>query len=49
MRRIIFASVLLALTLLLAGCRFAVVESGSVRIEAPTATPEPLPTQATEN
>ena len=44
MKRIVFTLILAALALLLAGCRFAVVESGSVRIEAPTATPEPLPT-----
>ena len=30
---------LLALALLLAGCRFAVVETDEVRIETPTATP----------
>jgi len=30
---------LLALALALAGCRFVVVETGAVRVEAPTAVP----------
>lgn len=32
--------VLLLAALALSGCRFAVVESGEVRVEAPAATPE---------
>ena len=37
------AAALALAALLLAGCRFAVVESDSVRIEAPTPSPEPQP------
>ena len=41
MRRLAPLLAMLLLTaLLLSGCRFAAVETGSVRIETPTATPE---------
>ena len=40
MNRIRLALVLLALTLLLSGCRFAAVETGTVRVEAPTPPPQ---------
>ena len=39
MRTLKLSLLLLALTLLLAGCRFAAVETGTVRVEAPTAVP----------
>ena len=45
MKRRMTAILLAALALILSGCRFAVVESGSARIEAPTPTP---PVEATE-
>ena len=40
MKKLRFALVLLSAALALAGCRFAVVESGEVHVAAPTATPE---------
>ena len=43
MKRLLAVALLLAALLALGGCRFAVVESGSVRIEAPTPTPEAPP------
>ena len=39
MRIKILALMLLMLALVLSSCRFVVVESGSVRVEAPTPTP----------
>ncbi len=39
MKRLAWAALLAAACLALAGCRFAVVEAGSVVIEAPTPTP----------
>lgn len=39
MRAWMLVVILLLLTLLLSSCRFVVVESGSVRVEAPTPTP----------
>ena len=37
--RVKLMALLLLVLLLLSGCRFAVVETGSVRVETPTATP----------
>ena len=39
MRAIKLAVLLLILALLLSGCRFAAVETGTIRVEAPTAIP----------
>lgn len=39
MRRQLLLTLLTILALLLSACRFVVVESGSVRIEAPTPSP----------
>ena len=39
MRRIRLAALLALLALLLSGCRFMVVESDSLRVSTPTATP----------
>ena len=39
MKKLICAMLALAVALALSGCRFAVVEAGSVVIEAPTSTP----------
>ena len=39
MRAIKLAALLLILTLLLSGCRFAAVETDTIRVEAPTAVP----------
>ena len=43
MKRALFLMLAAVAALVLSGCRFAVVESGSVRIEAPTPTPEATP------
>ena len=43
MKRALFLALAVLAALALSGCRFAVVESGSVRIEAPTPTPEATP------
>ncbi len=42
-KRILLAALMAAAALLLCACRFAVVEAGSVVIEAPTPTPEASP------
>lgn len=39
-KRILVVAMMAAAAVLLAACRFAVVETGSVVIEAPTPTPE---------
>ena len=46
MKRALFLALAVLAALALSGCRFAVVESGSVRIEAPTPTPEATPETA---
>jgi hypothetical protein len=43
MKKTLFLALAVLAALALSGCRFAVVESGSVRIEAPTPTPEATP------
>ncbi len=43
MKRALFLALAVLAALALSGCRFAVVESGSVHIEAPTPTPEATP------
>ena len=40
MRKMKLSLMLLTLVLLLSGCRFAAVETGTIRVEAPTAVPE---------
>lgn len=39
-KRLLFAVLMLLAALALSGCRFAVVETGGIVIEAPTPTPE---------
>jgi len=46
MKRIIWTVLLLGAALTLSACRFAVVETGSVVIEAPTPSPTPAATEA---
>ena len=51
MRARILIPLLLALSVALSGCRFAVVETGSVRVETPTAAPraaDEAPAQSVE-
>lgn len=43
MRAKVLSLLLVLVALTLSACRFAVVESGNVRIEAPTPTPEATP------
>ena len=42
-KRLMLCAALILAALVLCGCRFAVVEAGSVVIEAPTPTPEATP------
>lgn len=46
MRKYLLFILFVILSFLLSACRFTVVESGSVRIEAPT--PSPVPTAEAE-
>lgn len=47
-KRIIILFLITILSVLLSACRFAVVETGGVVIEAPTPTPEATPTPEPE-
>lgn len=47
-KQILIAILIAAMTLALSACRFAVVETGGVVIEAPTPTPEATPTPEPE-